>query len=74
MHVFDGSRPHPEALLCCAVVLFGSCLSLACLRAMLQIVEHGGYILEKPDDVEHARRVLERYPGLLVTLSLGTTA
>lgn len=41
---------------------------------MLQIVEHGGYILEKPDDVEHARRVLERYPGLLVTLSLGTTA
>jgi predicted house-cleaning NTP pyrophosphatase (Maf/HAM1 superfamily) len=27
---------------------------------VLQIVEHDGYILEKPDDVEHARKVLER--------------
>jgi hypothetical protein len=25
-----------------------------------QIVEHDGYILEKPDDVEHARKMLQR--------------
>lgn len=30
------------------------------LSVCLQIVEHNGYILEKPDDVEHARKVLER--------------
>jgi predicted house-cleaning NTP pyrophosphatase (Maf/HAM1 superfamily) len=30
------------------------------LFVALQIVEHGGYILEKPDDVSHARKMLER--------------
>jgi hypothetical protein len=36
-------------------------LLLVLCSVYAQIVEHNGYILEKPDDVEHARKVLERW-------------
>jgi hypothetical protein len=38
--------------------LLGLCQRCHCCA--VQIVEHGGYILEKPDDVTHARKMLER--------------
>eukprot|EP00878_Enallax_costatus_P034478 GHUV01038231.1.p1 GENE.GHUV01038231.1~~GHUV01038231.1.p1 ORF type:complete len:145 (+),score=15.90 GHUV01038231.1:229-663(+) len=35
------------------------------------IVEHDGYILEKPEDVSHARKMLQRYAGHLQAYNRG---